>query len=1144
MPVGWRRLVRAVRERGQSEVLGATLLTGIMVILVAMAGLFLFADFGGDEEQLLANIEGDVAAEGITLTHDGGDSFDSADIAVVLTGDNDRDLDLSSDFNASQGGDGQLAPGDVWRYNSSDDLILGSGRMLVIDESTNTVLFDEGYRVEVVPGGVELRVESFNHSDTQSDEADIFGEGDSSNGDDGVPWNYEAFVDFDDDGDPVKNPDEINISFDSSAPLEHNLTDHDLVAYNPSDNPEPVTVTASVDGFSQSDDVNVDVYEVAELSVSIDNIAPVSPSSSPSPFSARSSSVLGTQSSISPIPPGSLVEVKFTVENNDDQVPTLAQEVELSSGAFNETKSSEIDRLDPDDSVQKTLQFNTTATPGPNPELEVKTSSSIKTSALSFIDTSFDATDLVPNAKQQQTFTLDDVQPGMEVTIKPTNAEGAYDNVSVYTDDGSASLSDGDITYEATSLSLGETAKIRVKGVKAGDVNSGPYEYDLTGPGLSSDKSTQSKIARGSGDSGFASVNATGFSSPGKQEQTLSFELSSPEQPIGGDERVVIELTDALGALETGNASVSSVENGETVNVNLDDSSFVVVKLGDDYSTGDTVNVTFSQVKPLFEGEFEAGFSRGANDTASATFEITAQNSSPFGSVGVTDIVPNAPEQQQVLSFTANSSLSQSDLPDSGELINIQIDAQESVSEGDGQVAYGSAGASVPDTSVEGQIQNGLNVSGGVATLGYQFDEDLEPGERVEIRLNDLNVAGLDDQSDPYGIELSPANSLAVDNGTFNVTRSGDAGDAGLSTFTVEDLTGTNQQTLNITFEPAGGFASSNEKVTFDLTDAAITGDITWDSNNIAIVDGQGSLSSNTNSYAAYTTYTPPSDSYSEEVTIELTVDPDQAALDESYTIGVNRGTAGTAGATFGVFQPAQFDVTVKEEESFLGTFYGSESSGLSVTAEIENTATYTDTQTVTLDVGGTQSTTSVNLAGGESKTVTLSLDNLGNGSYTANVSSETDNATTDARVLGTTPDLLAGVETVSGTVGETVQVGVEVVSFDSGSNDVASYFLGFSYDNSKISLDTVKSDDWAKSNSDIGSGEVLVTGFTVGNPETTPAEPAISLGVTLDDSGETTIEFDDGTLPGSTTNRIEESIGERYNVYFVDGNVTVNPSP
>lgn len=82
---------------------------------------------------------------------------------------------------------------------------------------------------------------------------------------------------------------------------------------------------------------------------------------------------------------------------------------------------------------------------------------------------------------------------------------------------------------------------------------------------------------------------------------------------------------------------MSSVENGEKINANLDDGSFVVVKLGDKYDSGDTVTVILSQVNPLSEGEFEAGFSRGANDTASATFEITAQNSSPFGSVGVSE---------------------------------------------------------------------------------------------------------------------------------------------------------------------------------------------------------------------------------------------------------------------------------------------------------------------------------------------------------------------------------------------------------------------------------------------------------------------------------------------------------------------------
>jgi len=140
-------------------------------------------------------------------------------------------------------------------------------------------------------------------------------------------------------------------------------------------------------------------------------------------------------------------------------------------------------------------------------------------------------------------------------------------------------------------------------------------------------------------------------------------------------------------------------------------------------------------------------------------------------------------------------------------------------------------------------------------------------------------------------------------------------------------------------------------------------------------VEGKGFFDSHNTSEAAYTTYTALSDDYNKTVTTELTVDLDQTALDESYTIGVNRGTAGTAGATFGVFQPAQFDVTIQSnDDTLLGTQYGS-GNGLSVTAEIENTATYTDTQTVTLNLGGTQSTTNMILAGGASRNVTLSAD-------------------------------------------------------------------------------------------------------------------------------------------------------------------------
>lgn len=166
MTSGWRAYknrtvdtLRALRERGQSETLGVALLTGVVLILVAVVGLFLFADFGAnDEEQLLANIQGDIEATSVTLTHEGGNAFDPGTVEVVLTGDTEHDWILNKSFSAIEGGGGEFAPGDIWESDNSG-LIIGDGRLLVIHETSGTILLDQPYSIE--QDGVSLAVETY-----------------------------------------------------------------------------------------------------------------------------------------------------------------------------------------------------------------------------------------------------------------------------------------------------------------------------------------------------------------------------------------------------------------------------------------------------------------------------------------------------------------------------------------------------------------------------------------------------------------------------------------------------------------------------------------------------------------------------------------------------------------------------------------------------------------------------------------------------------------------------------------------------------------------------------------------------------------------------------------------------------------------
>jgi hypothetical protein len=95
------------------------------------------------------------------------------------------------------------------------------------------------------------------------------------------------------------------------------------------------------------------------------------------------------------------------------------------------------------------------------------------TTELTFVDSLFEATDLVPNAKQQQTFefTLDsDLLQGQKVSIKPTPPSGQadYSSASLSVDDesngGKVETNNGNIGYKPDSdlIPAGTNVEIRV----------------------------------------------------------------------------------------------------------------------------------------------------------------------------------------------------------------------------------------------------------------------------------------------------------------------------------------------------------------------------------------------------------------------------------------------------------------------------------------------------------------------------------------------------------------------------------------------------------------------------------------------------------------------------------------------------------
>ena len=83
-------------DRAVSPVIGVILMVAITVILAAVIGAFVLG-LGDSVSETAPNaqIDFDYGDDNVTLTHDGGDSFDVANVDLVGTGETDDDLDDS-----------------------------------------------------------------------------------------------------------------------------------------------------------------------------------------------------------------------------------------------------------------------------------------------------------------------------------------------------------------------------------------------------------------------------------------------------------------------------------------------------------------------------------------------------------------------------------------------------------------------------------------------------------------------------------------------------------------------------------------------------------------------------------------------------------------------------------------------------------------------------------------------------------------------------------------------------------------------------------------------------------------------------------------------------------------------------------------
>jgi FlaG/FlaF family flagellin (archaellin) len=139
-------------SRGQPETVGVVLLTAVVVVLVAVVGTVLLSDFqrNGETEPTVA-VESAVNGTELVIEHQGGTTYDAADVFVVLRGSYEGRYGLSDGaFNLTAGADpSTFSPGDRWELTEASlSGVTGEITLRVFDEDSNELLHGATYELD------------------------------------------------------------------------------------------------------------------------------------------------------------------------------------------------------------------------------------------------------------------------------------------------------------------------------------------------------------------------------------------------------------------------------------------------------------------------------------------------------------------------------------------------------------------------------------------------------------------------------------------------------------------------------------------------------------------------------------------------------------------------------------------------------------------------------------------------------------------------------------------------------------------------------------------------------------------------------------------------------------------------------------
>jgi hypothetical protein len=127
-------------DRAQSEVVGSILVIGLVVVTIGVAGATALGPLASGTDTVRAEVTGDVRADGLALSHRGGDPLPSDDLRLIV-GVNGNETGLDWADGTLSGGDDVFSPGEGWRVSRdyhADSVVA----VRLIHEPSNTVLFD------------------------------------------------------------------------------------------------------------------------------------------------------------------------------------------------------------------------------------------------------------------------------------------------------------------------------------------------------------------------------------------------------------------------------------------------------------------------------------------------------------------------------------------------------------------------------------------------------------------------------------------------------------------------------------------------------------------------------------------------------------------------------------------------------------------------------------------------------------------------------------------------------------------------------------------------------------------------------------------------------------------------------------------